>query len=380
MFGLVLYPTASLLINLGFVALGLGLDVVLAGFSLGLIVNIVYSHFSTSPLLTSILGVIATAVVLSAAFISPIVLMIPFVIYMLIDLFNSFRLGVKDGYEHGLTHVLNNAFSGENIFSRSLRYLTAFLDSLLQRNGMTRDSFQGGPQNELADDFSYLEDVPRVSYDVSHLNGPAQAPVIFLPLTPDELSRASEMPDLGVVLSQYVSLYDRLQTLDQAIEARRLEGVEDGAPLEGGVTDETMMLDVISPALLVKQYQAAPEEWKVVPASTAIINRPTLEEWLGSSNSHPQTRERVDAPTAYNGTTTRYRIYAYHTLTDARELVEAASRIRDRFQPISMDALSSAINGASVSISNIADRVFTFFGQPAIPEAPVSVHNPQANQ
>jgi hypothetical protein len=62
-------------------------------------------------------------------------------------------------------------------------------------------------------------------------------------------------------------------------------------------------------------------------------------------------------------------------MTDARELVEAADRIRDRLQPINIDALSSAISEASVSISNIADRVFTFFGRPVFPEAVSSPHN-----
>ncbi|WED41853.1 hypothetical protein [Legionella cardiaca] len=371
LFGIILYPIKSLLINLFLAALiVLTASILLVGLPL-LFAYVAYSKaemgskLSSAIITGSLVGIIALVIIPPLT----ITTLIGAAVTTVKDIFSSIRLGATEGYAEGLIpHVLKQFLTGFVPFSRTLQTTAAVLHRIANGGGAEALNEEG--LNELTDiddiDYSQFEDVPRSTNEVpSELTDNTEVtsnttttPNAFTPLSAEELQKAREISDLGDSLSQYEDLHKRLTALNEAIKKERIEGMLD----DSLIADELTHLEIEKPSLLIKLYEYEPNKWKPVKGTTKIIDYKNLKEWLQLHNSHPETREPMNDATPYQGHKTKYRIFPYNELKDSHELRELTALIRHRLKELNPENLPSApalFSGLTGTIGQ------TFFGNSA---------------
>jgi hypothetical protein len=307
----------------------------------------------------------------------------------IVDVFNSIRLGVINGYKYGL---FSNAMkeeltswgeAGERIqtfftlVAMGLRPETALqlqLQRLLQRQRQRQRQRQPQPQrqntqliyaqilriisesrrlnaqqapngNEFNNeqDFFHLPDVPLPDNAFPDLVDLDEVRREFIPLTVEELANANEVNALKGVCENYINLYNRLVNLDNALK----EQPTDGPLSDILVLDELFGtgMEVTTPYLLVKQFEEQPGLWKAVPTATHIIDKEHFENWMKRSYRHPLTNDPIDKPLPHLGKNTRYKWYPYESMQTAQLLFEQAETIRRGLsQPLSPGVLTQNID------------------------------------
>lgn len=141
-------------------------------------------------------------------------------------------------------------------------------------------------------------------------------------------------------LGQYTELQERLDTLDSALEQRiKMNACSYTGILRScfvkqealqNFEDECIPYnDIVEPIVLQKEYKKTTNQsWKVVPQSTFITDKSSMERWMdyGYEPTHPIIHDFLSQPGAYKGYKTRYRWYTYQSLS--QELVERAEKIQ----------------------------------------------------
>lgn len=351
--GVLLYPLKSVLVNFFIAALSILLGLLIVFGFPPLVASVAYRKSGEKLTPALLVGFLAATVLIIAV---PFVLLIKLthqIFRGVRDIFSSIRLGAIEGYNEGLFfHVLKQAFTSVVIFSRSLQGIIVSLNGLPEnQNGISDEALvelEGNDYSNTADRRNNSSETPNLQEQ--------QTGSAFLPLTPAQLKLAEGITDLQVILEQYKSLYERLDNLDKAIVKR---GSNDGQATEDFDDELIYGLEIKNPALLVKQYQDINGLWKIVPASSKIIDQNNLSDWLRRHNSHPTTREAMDRAEPYNNRPTRYRIHTYQSMGDAQELKDAATAIRKK-----LDLLNTAgLPPVSQVMSEIKTQIsHTFFG------------------
>lgn len=355
--GALLYPLKSLLVN-AMIAAALLIVTILAALLLPLLTMVVSYRYTGKPFLALFLGVGIFFVSASLFCLLGPLIFLGLAIAALADIRNHCLHGIRDGYAEGIAHVARRALMSVVLFSRVLQIIVMAIN----QHRMTPEGL-AALRGASEEDFSHFQDVPRPPNPVPDLTGDDdRRPACrdrFIPLTSDEVSRARGICDLKTVLDQYLSLYERLNSLDKAMTEARQKG---DSSLD--FDDELCIIQIrSSPSLLLKQYEDSPSRWKVVPASTLIIDSENLNTWLRNHTTHPTTRESMKEgeATLYQEKKTRYRYYAYQTMADSHELRQAAGHIRDTLASLRMENLPPAQDLAEQVASEARDRVTALF-------------------
>ena len=311
MFGLILYPLRSLILNLGiFIAMPLAVIILNLAFLKkdSLTWNLVLLAFS--PLIISVLFVLGESATLFCAF---------------IDLVLSARFAVKTASESGISGV----------FSRLVTHWRDCSGWLLLTTKAPRRQAEPSHHAEQAVwtdewqayDPDQLQDVPKSDLTAAPLPGPEHR-TGFKRLTQEECQLAKQNNE-----DAYKKLYDRYLELQQTID--RLDAaIKAGRDEEGylmNVDDEIFRRDIKEPCLLFKQVNIN-GQWQVQLATTFLIDQDSYVEFRKKSNSHPLSRENLDNPLNETGRvrTARYCLVQYKGY--CAELHELADRLRDGLQ------------------------------------------------
>ncbi|ASQ46382.1 hypothetical protein [Legionella clemsonensis] len=142
------------------------------------------------------------------------------------------------------------------------------------------------------------------------------------------------------------------------------------------VTDEILLLPIENPSLIIKLYQAESGKWRPIPNRTQIIDLAHHEAWLKAHNSHPLTREPMNAAINHvvneKAYETIYRIFPYEGLNSSYELKALIVQIRNSLSAISnqstthSDVLKTTSKNRESTSHGFPDVLYTmanrFFG------------------
>ena len=234
----------------------------------------------------------------------------------IVDIFRTAFRGVSEGYQQGLTHVLEQFLKSFVFFSSILRLISFFINRADIVPAVARPSFS-------EKEFSALEDIQEETK-------------AFTPLAVEEIELTCQKPELESVLNQYKSLYERLQLLDKTIKARsgNYESDESFNIEDDGAMDQLMsFIVIVEPILLVKRYQDG-RQWRIVPTSTQLTDKDNLKAWLKTKDHHPSAGESLKKPGPYMDRPTKYCYHAYRTMADSQELREVTVTIRQSLQSL----------------------------------------------
>lgn len=347
--GMILYPIKSILVNLTLLLLSL-VGTVAALVLIPLLFTILGIGVTDSLFGGLVAGIISFVAVLALAI--PFTLIsLPLQLYWGIKSFIlSIFVGAVHGFEKGLFFDVLNTFAFRfTLFSPTLQFLRGITISVSGREPINQaqwDELDGENDNI---NYMDLEDVPVAhNHQAPNIDGevmPQQSR--FVPLTPEQINKAKTDGDetLSTLIGRYENLYDRLDAVDRAL-------ADNGEMPE----DECVtFFDIAQPSLLVKEYRDG-ERWKIVPASTKIVDKTNVKQWFDQNGVHPLTRERILAPKPYEGKETRYRFYDYHSKDDAQELKEAAAGVRQRLAQLALPSPNEVYSGLQSRMSSFFNR------------------------
>jgi hypothetical protein len=73
------------------------------------------------------------------------------------------------------------------------------------------------------------------------------------------------------------------------------------------INDECVSMEVVTPIIIIKQYQTPDQVWHSVPANSYVTDKEVLLTWLRQRPTHPLNNDVLMSPTPYEGMPTRYK-------------------------------------------------------------------------
>lgn len=287
------------------------------------------------------------------------------------DISHNIGVGLSEGYEIGLKHILKSFVFEFRKFISYMDIAEKSAKSIYMNLGVEfGDKVEG--RFQLVEDAEPIEGdglvvdiepvegrgfVANIEFaegqgaaanvePVENLEPAAQA---VKPLTEDELrlarkiiasSNANENKPIKSKIDRYDTLFSNLQALDQAIVQRKkhiadnqLKPAEAMSVYLEDIPDLSGSDALIKPVLFV-ELREDDGQWKAASGGTHIANEKHLREWIAKHHTHPTTNERItdlytDEADADGINKKVYIFVDYSNMDDCQELVETADTIRE---------------------------------------------------